>query len=153
LTGYNLHLAGDWQYNDIGQSYATSDPSTCATHCNENSSCKGFIIAKDVPGCWLKSNFSNNIININREAYTKPGVALPTIPLSSYTSQQNTDHPYGDLGQFYAGKDATACAKLCNPNNCKGFVTSSTGCWLKSETTPTTTRSDRILYTKPQSSS
>jgi len=66
----------DYPGNDL-QYIATSNPDLCATNCDNNPQCVGYLLGTDGPNCWLKSSFQNPTPSSVRTASVKPGQPAP----------------------------------------------------------------------------
>jgi hypothetical protein len=66
----------DYPGNDLGNTQ-NSDPDMCATVCDNNPQCVGYVLGTDGPNCWLKGSFQNPTASNTRTASVKPGQPAP----------------------------------------------------------------------------
>ena len=66
----------DYPNNDL-KVFPSSDPNACATACDANPQCVGYVLATDSQNCWLKSKFANPTPSNKRTASVKPGQPSP----------------------------------------------------------------------------
>ena len=73
---YTMKSAMAYMGSDMG-SYPIGDSNSCASICDTNSRCAGFVI--DPKGaCMLKRSFRGpGVMTANRNTYAKPGIDLP----------------------------------------------------------------------------
>ena len=83
----------DYPSNNIGNGYdlvtypagsPDPNPELCASRCNTNSQCIGFILSKSMNKCYLKQDFQNITFDSEATVYAEAGYELPEAPTARW---------------------------------------------------------------------